>query len=144
MASPRELVKQCPNAIPGRASVVACVLRCQGIKCPYGGRSVGHVCAVALERDGPRRGGAEASSEADTAQGGVQPSSEADTARGGVQPSSEVDPARGGVQPSSEADPARGGALPSSEADLTRGVFRCAALVGRGGHQGHGRVMHVF
>jgi hypothetical protein len=72
----------------------------------------------ALERDGPRPRGAEASSEADTA--------------------------RGGVQPSSEAYPAQGGALPWSEADLTRGAFRCAALVGRAGHQGRGRVMHVF
>jgi hypothetical protein len=72
------------------------------------------------------------------------PSSETDPARGGVQPSSEADPARGGVRPSSEAYPARGGALPSSEADLTRGASRCAALVGRTGHQGRGRVMHVF
>jgi hypothetical protein len=48
------------------------------------------------------------------------------------------------VVPSSEADPARGGVWPSSEADLTRGVFRRAALVDRGGHQGRGRVVHVF
>jgi hypothetical protein len=54
MASPGELVKQRRDAIPGRARVVACVLRCQGIKCPYGGRSVGGVRAGTLERDGPR------------------------------------------------------------------------------------------
>jgi hypothetical protein len=61
MASPRELVKRRRDAIPGRASVVACVLRCQGTKCPYGGRSVSDVRAGALKRDGPRRGGVEAS-----------------------------------------------------------------------------------
>jgi hypothetical protein len=76
------------------------------------------VCAGALERDGPRRGG--------------------------VEPSSEADLARGGVEPSSEADPARGGVKASSKADLTRGAFRRAALAGRGGHQGHGRVVHVL
>jgi hypothetical protein len=57
----------------------------------HGGRSAGNVRAGALERDRPR-------------QGGVEPSSEADLARGGVEPSSEVDPARGGVKASSEAD----------------------------------------
>jgi hypothetical protein len=78
------------------------------------------VCAGALERDGPR------------------------PRAGGVEPSSEADPARGGVEPSSEADPAQGGVKASSEAGLTRGSFRRAALVDRGGHQGRGRVVHVF
>jgi hypothetical protein len=53
MASHRELVKQRRDAIPGRATVVACVLQCQGIKCPYGGRSVGDVREGALEQNGP-------------------------------------------------------------------------------------------
>jgi hypothetical protein len=35
MASPRELVEQCRDAIPERVKVAACVLRCQGIKRPY-------------------------------------------------------------------------------------------------------------
>jgi hypothetical protein len=82
------------------------------------GRSVDEVRACALERDRPRRGG--------------------------VEPSSEADVARGGVEPSREADPARGGAQPSSEADLTRGAFRCAALAGCGGHQGRDRVVCVL
>jgi hypothetical protein len=73
------------DAIPGRVRVVACVLRCHGIKCPYGGRGADDVHAGAFERDGPRRGGVEPSSEADLARGG------------GGEPSSEVDPARGGV-----------------------------------------------
>jgi hypothetical protein len=54
MASPRELVKQHRDAIPGRVRVVACVLRRQGIKCPYGGRSVVVVRVGGLERGGPR------------------------------------------------------------------------------------------
>jgi hypothetical protein len=35
MASPRELVEQCRDAIPERAKVATCVLRRQGIKRPY-------------------------------------------------------------------------------------------------------------
>jgi hypothetical protein len=85
MVSPRELVGQRRDAIPGRAKVVACVLRCQGIKCPYTGVEVWATCV-----QGP-------SSEADSAQGGVQPSGEADPARGSVEASSEVNPARGGA-----------------------------------------------
>jgi hypothetical protein len=51
---------------------------------------------------------------------------------------------RGEVEPSSEVDPAQGDIKALIEADLTRGVSRCAALGGRGGHQGHGRVVYVF
>jgi hypothetical protein len=51
---------------------------------------------------------------------------------------------RGGVEPSSEVDPAQGDIKALIEADLTRGVSRCAALAGRGGHQGRGRVVYVF
>jgi hypothetical protein len=97
MASPRELVEQRRDAIPGCARVVACVLRCQSIKCPYTGAGVRVTCVQA-------------------------PSSETDPAQGGVKALSEADPARGrGVEPSSEADLARGGVKASSEADLTRG-----------------------
>jgi hypothetical protein len=85
MASPRELVEQRRDAIPGRAKVAVCVLQCQGIKCPYTGAGAWATCVQEL-------------------------SSEADSARGGVQPSGEADPARGSVEASSEADPARGGA----------------------------------
>jgi hypothetical protein len=52
----------------------------------HGGRSVDDVRSGALERDGPRRGGVEPSSEADPARGGVEPSSEADFARGVLRP----------------------------------------------------------
>jgi hypothetical protein len=75
MASPRELVEQCRDAIPGCAKVAACVLRCQGIKCPYMGAGAWAIVrAGTLERDGPRREGAEPSSEADRARGaGLSP-----------------------------------------------------------------------
>jgi hypothetical protein len=85
MASPRELVEQRRDAIPGRAKVAACVLRCQGIKCPYTGAGARATCVQVP------------SSEADPARGGVYPSSEADPARGGVKASSEVELARGSV-----------------------------------------------
>jgi hypothetical protein len=91
-------VEQRRDVIPGRVRVVARVLRCQSIKCPYTGAEAWTKCMQV------------ASSEADPARGGVQPPGEADPARGSAEASSEMDTARGGVQPSSEADPARGGA----------------------------------
>jgi hypothetical protein len=90
------------------------------------------VHAGILERGGPRPRGCLA-----LERGGPH-------SRGGVEPSSEADPARGGIEPSSEAELARGSVYPSSEADLTRGASRYSALAGRGGHQGRGRVVHVF
>jgi hypothetical protein len=50
------------------------------------GRSMDDVRASALERDSPRRGGVEPSSEANLARGGVEPSSEADPAEGALRP----------------------------------------------------------
>jgi hypothetical protein len=109
MASPRELVKQRRDAIPGRVRVVACVLQRQSIKCPYAGAGAWTTCVqVPLSETVLVEGGVEPSSEADPARGGVEPSSEADFARGGVKASSEADLARGNVEASSEADSARG------------------------------------
>jgi hypothetical protein len=85
MVFPRELVKQRRDAIPGRGRVVARVLRCQSIKCPYTGAGAWTTCVQVP------------SSEADLARGGVEASSEADLARGGVEPSSEASSARGSV-----------------------------------------------
>jgi hypothetical protein len=96
MASPRELVEQCRDTIPGRDRVATCVLWCQSIKCPYTGAGAWATCVQV-------------------------PSSETDPARGGVRASSEADPARGGAYPSSEADLAGGGVKASREADLARG-----------------------
>jgi hypothetical protein len=111
MASPRELEKQRRDVIPGRARVVACVLRCQSIKCPYMGSGAWATCMqVPSSEADPARGGVKASGEADPTRGGVEASSEADLARGGVKASGEANPARGDVEASSEADLARGGA----------------------------------
>jgi hypothetical protein len=44
MAFPRELVEQHWGAIPGRVRVVARVLRCRSIKCPYTGVGAGTTC----------------------------------------------------------------------------------------------------
>jgi hypothetical protein len=98
----------------------------------HGGRSAGNACAGALERGGPRPRGCLA-----LERGGPH-------SRVGVDPSGEADPARRGVYPSSEADLARGSVYPSSDVDPTRGASCCAALAGRGGHQGRGRVLHAF
>jgi hypothetical protein len=85
MAFPRELVKQRRDVILGRVRVVARVLRCQSIKCPYTGAGAWTTCVQVP------------SSEADLARGGVEPSSEGDLARGGIEPSSEASSARGSV-----------------------------------------------
>jgi hypothetical protein len=85
MAFPRESVEQHQDAIPGRVRVVARVLRCQSIKCPYTGAGAGAMCVHVP------------SSEAVLAEGGVEPSSKADLARGGVEPSSEACSARGSI-----------------------------------------------
>jgi hypothetical protein len=85
MASPRESVEQRRDAITGRVRVVARVLRCQSIKCPYTGAGAWTTCVQVP------------SSEADLARGGVEPSSEGDLARGGIEPSSEASSARGSV-----------------------------------------------
>jgi hypothetical protein len=122
MASPSESAEQRRDAIPGRVRVVACVLRCQGIKFPYGGRGADDVRAGAFERDGPHRGGVEPSSEADLTRGGGGWALERGGPRpGGVDPSSEADPTRGVVKASSEAELARGSVATSHEADSTRG-----------------------
>jgi hypothetical protein len=83
MAFPGESVEQRRGMIPMRVRVVARVLWCQSIKCPYTGAGAGTTCVQVP------------SSEAYLALGGVYPSSEADLARGGVELSSEVGPARG-------------------------------------------------
>jgi hypothetical protein len=44
MAFPRESVKQRRDAIPGRVRVVARVLQCQSIKCPYTGAGSWTMC----------------------------------------------------------------------------------------------------
>jgi hypothetical protein len=44
MAFPRESVEQHRDAIPGRVRVVARVLQCQSIKCPYTGAGAGATC----------------------------------------------------------------------------------------------------
>jgi hypothetical protein len=97
------------DAIPGRVQVVVCVLRCQGIKCPYTGVGARASCGCPRARRTPPKGCL------DLERGGPH-------SRGGVEPSSEADPARGGVKASSEADLTRGSVCPSSEADLTRGA----------------------
>jgi hypothetical protein len=146
MASPRELVKQRRDAIPGRVRVVARVLRRQSIKCPYTGAGAWTTCVqVPSSEADPARGGVEPSSEADPARGSVEPSSEADPARGAVEPSSEADPARGGVKASSKAELARASSpRASGEANLARGGIRRATLAGHGGLQGRDRVACVL
>jgi hypothetical protein len=40
----KESVEQRRGVIPGRVRVVACVLRCRSIKCPYTGAGAGTTC----------------------------------------------------------------------------------------------------
>jgi hypothetical protein len=82
-------------------------------------------------------------------QGGLCPRGRSALGRGGPRPSERSALGRGGPRPRGCVTLERGGPYsrgiyPSSEADLTQGAFRCPALVGRGGYQGCGRVVHVF
>jgi hypothetical protein len=88
MASPRELMEQRRDAIPGRAKVAVCVMQCQGIKCPYTGAG-----ARATRVRVP-------SSEADPARVGAWPSSEADLTRGSrLSPRARRTPPEGALRP---------------------------------------------
>jgi hypothetical protein len=78
MAFPRELVKQRRDVIPGRVRVMARILLCLSIKCPYTGAGAWTTCVQVP------------SSEENLARGGVEPSSEADLARGCDETSSEA------------------------------------------------------
>jgi hypothetical protein len=124
MASPRELVEQRRDVIPGRAKVAACVLQCQGIKCPYTGAGARATCVRV-------------------------PSSEADLTRGSVYPSSEADPEGASIPRARQTSPeAEGASVPRARrtslegrpavppwraAGATRGVvvscvcFRCVS-----------------
>jgi hypothetical protein len=83
------------------------------------------VRADTFKRDGPRRGGAE-------------PSSEADLARGvGLSPRARRTPPEGALRPRARRNSPEG-------ASNTRGAPRYVALAGRRGHQGRGCVVHVF
>jgi hypothetical protein len=59
MVFPRELVKQHRGVIPMCVRVVARILRCRSIKCPYTGAGAGTTCVLVP------------SSKADLARGGV-------------------------------------------------------------------------
>jgi hypothetical protein len=94
------------------------------------------VCVGALERDGPRRGGVEPSSEADPARGGVEPSSEADLARGvGLSPRVRRTPPEGASNPRARRTSLEGrpAVLPWRAAGATRVevvscmCFRCVS-----------------
>jgi hypothetical protein len=137
MASPRELVEQRRDAIPGRAKVVVRVLRCQGIKCPYTGAGARGTCVRVP------------SSEADPARGGAQPSSEADFTRGsGLSPRARRTPPEGALRPRARRTSPKGASNPRARrtslegrpavppwraAGTTRGVvvsctcFRCVS-----------------
>jgi hypothetical protein len=107
MASPRELVKQRRDAIPGRVRVVARVLQRQSIKCPYMREGAWATCVQVP------------SSEMVLAKGALSPRARRTLPEG--EPSSESDPARGGVKASSEAELARGSVEASNEEDYARG-----------------------
>jgi hypothetical protein len=83
MAFPRELVKQRRDAIPGRVRVVARILRCQSIKCPYTGAGAWTTCVqVPL-------------SEADLTEGALSPRARRTSPEGASNPRTRRTPPEG-------------------------------------------------
>jgi hypothetical protein len=87
MASPRESVEQHRDAIPGRARVVACVLRCQSIKCPYTGARARTTCVQVP------------SSEAVLAEGALSPRARRTSPEGVLRPRARRTPPKGTRSP---------------------------------------------
>jgi hypothetical protein len=52
-------------------------------------------------------------------------------------------PPEGSCYPRARRTPPEGASGPRARRTLLEGAFRCAALAGRGGHQGRDRVVHV-
>jgi hypothetical protein len=104
----------------------------------HGGRSVGNVRADTFKRDGPRRGGAEPSSEADLARGvGLSPRARRTPPEGALRPRARWNSPEGASNP-------RARRISPEGVSNTRGAPRYVALAGRRGHQGRGCVVHVF
>jgi hypothetical protein len=96
MASPKELVEQRRDTSPGCARVVACVLRCQSIKCPYAGAGAWATCVQAT------------SGEMVLSEGALSPRARRTLPEEALSPRVRRTPSEGGVKTSSEAELARG------------------------------------
>jgi hypothetical protein len=60
-----------------------------------------------------------------------------------VSPRARRNPLEGGVSPRARRNPLEGAVSPRARWNLLEGAFDWAALVGRGGHRGVGRALHV-
>jgi hypothetical protein len=87
MTFPRESVKQCRDVILGRVRVVARVLRCQSIECPYTGAGAWTTCVQA------------ASSEADPAEGVLSPRARRTPPEGALRPRARRTSPEGALSP---------------------------------------------
>jgi hypothetical protein len=87
MASPRESVEQRRDVIPGRVRVVARILRCQSIKCPYTGAGAWAKCVhVPL-------------SETDLVEGALSPRARRTSPEGALSPRGRQTPPEGALSP---------------------------------------------
>jgi hypothetical protein len=96
MAFPRELVKQRRDAIPGRVRVVARILRCQSIKCPYTGAGAWTTCVQVP------------SSEADLAEGALSPPARRTSPEGLLRPRARRTSPEGASNPRARRTPPEG------------------------------------
>jgi hypothetical protein len=113
MASPRELVEQRWDAIPGCARVVACVLRCQSIKCPYTGAGAWATCVQTP------------SSETVLVEGALSPRARRTLPEGGLSPRARWTPPEGALRPRARRTSPEGVCSPRARRTLLEG---CSAV----------------
>jgi hypothetical protein len=113
MASPRELVEQRRDAIPGCVRVVACVLRRQSIKCPYAGVGAWTTCVQVP------------SSETVLAEGALSPRARRTPPEGALSPRARQTPPEGALRPQARRTPPEGASVvpPWRAAGATRVVI---------------------
>jgi hypothetical protein len=111
MASPRELVEQRRDAIPGCARVVACVLRCHSIKCPYAGAGAWATCVQAP------------SGETVLAEGALSPRARRTLPEGVLSPRVRRTPPEGALRPRARRNSPEGASNPRARQTSPEGAF---------------------
>jgi hypothetical protein len=110
MAFPRELVKQRRDAILERVRVVARVLRCRSIKCPYTGAGAGTTCVQVP------------SSEEVLAEGALSPRARRTSPEGALRPRARRTSPDGALRPRARRTPLVGASNPRARRALPEGA----------------------
>jgi hypothetical protein len=145
MAFPRELVKQWWDVIPGHVRVVARVLRCQSIKCPFTGAGAWTTCVqVPLSEVVPAEGALSPRARRTSPKGALSPRARRTLPEGGLRPRARRTLPEGASRPRTRRTPLVGGhSALERGGPYSRGVPPCRPS-GPGGHQDSDRVVRVL